>query len=61
VGELGRLEQELNDLLATLSEEEANLAVAQEAERKSSREYMAFAKAVKKKEAAKDRAHKGRF
>ena len=58
---LDTLEEECTDLSNQLQESEAALAETQEMERKCSREYIAYEKAIAKKNAAKANKGKGRF
>ena len=58
---LDELEEQCTDLSNQLQESETALAETQEMERKCSREYIAYEKVIKKREAAKAAKGKGRF
>ena len=58
---LDELEEQCTELSAQLQESEKALAETQEMERKCSREYIAYEKAVQKKQAAAATKGKGKF
>jgi hypothetical protein len=58
---LDELEEQCTDLSNQLQESEVALAETQEMERKCSREYIAYEKAIKKKQAAQANRGKGKF
>lgn len=58
---LDELEEQCTELSAQLQESEVALAETQEMERKCSREYIAYEKVIKKRDAAASSKGKGRF